>query len=1437
MDDILQTMRNTGSLCEFEYIVRKEAIQEPSKDHRAQAALLGSPTNLTVRETGACELDVLVGCIPSTKGGIMQLYWIGDTGFGLQIDSLGNERDESVPVACGLDKRSKRVFSPSIHHAQALVQSVEHRKTFGGLLSHYVQYQLVEEHTSITDKVLERQTTLCDKLANHRSVGEWDTRWRLRVYALPESLVEDINNEDIVADIIKRPYPYWHVSELMQLVMNVRCKPRTLAFMRGAWRVSLETTIAETFGGLCFHIETCTTSIGGTQVYVLHDIPSEYRLGKSVQSNGRIGISASIGYRSVRTTLQWLLDLGFEQTVANDHIQCLDEMMEQYPFSVSFLASAVQKLIRFRTAYCVIKPNHIGDSAPSKRKLDCRIVLVYCILRLLEGPGHFVPNIQRFVRGPEKMAKRLAVIAFEDSDPDADVLADEPESTAKHATKDVIVSLLASALLSQRIPLWFPSVPVIHLWLRVALRLHASRTAMVYADRPTCPPYVLPWSPEVVSTKKQSVARRDDAFELSAALLRSIGSFSGDMNMVDVIATDKCRYTSSQRMPDTNVPPLRFPEHAIDQHIYPNIALLFKQAYAGSANRSLPFAPVLARLFHEYTGLNPRRTKDEPLIGSMNTNTFIKDAQSAQSRLLMLLQSPKVRLDVSPKKQKCEHGHTRRPPLVRTKTMHVSTTVDYEWLAAMLGPIDVGRIGGHSMIVTLNPYDLNELIVGIKPVVRGQSEDTIDSVLHDTRVQSKAIASARNALATGNLTLKAVAQSNLPNPMLYGCQVKLHTDAKTSQHTYFVQVNDEWMSWEDARTFTRSVHIVEEPRTCLFQTRGQNVILGQVVNKNDRLRKVCEGYSADVLRRVHYYISHSRTCFSMNKVSRDGGTQSGPGNFTVSVHDANAYKCMLTFTKFASNALVVDAGHPFTFRVTDVVALSEIREIVSECLRQSTRTYMTSDTSGSKHTWPAIEDRLGRTLLDFQENAVSSMVRSHTKGRHAHFLNIKVGLGKTLIFLTYLQRRGLTDVRHVVYTMPKSAFGGVLREMMEMGLNVDVLTGKKTASADSEAWTRLGQTHTKECAHDNGARIRVVSTARQCQAYRIIVIEHDTLRKVKHDLMTFMPRALFAIDEVHKCMYTGTQRTGATLELAKASLECVAFTGTPVLNAGSGKLLIPYMEMIVPFNVNTRNFTVAANAMVAYKMETGVGRKETLIDPWDHNCTKTSQEQRIRHDALLFGHNGSPGGDLTGALALCYEACTPVMIQETLARVETQEGVLLVANTTEHQRQLAKALIDAVRNRECFPKTPLRIFCMSLSADGFPTAETTHAHVTVRSDLHLTNDAVQQGREVDYSVVIVRRDQCEGYTATRLGAMVSSVYFTNQATREQMRGRIDRITQHRLAKDGLFVEYVTVRCGILHTIARHYGKAALLSKAMAGKRLGKQDQLKLQRLVKQSSHS
>jgi len=47
----------------------------------------------------------------------------------------------------------------------------------------------------------------------------------------------------------------------------------------------------------------------------------------------------------------------------------------------------------------------------------------------------------------------------------------------------------------------------------------------------------------------------------------------------------------------------------------------------------------------------------------------------------------------------------------------------------------------------------------------------------------------------------------------------------------------------------------------------------------------------------------------------------------------------------------------------------------------------------------------------------------------------------------------------------------------------------------------------------------------------------------------------------------------------------------------------------------------------------------------------------------------------------------------------------------------------------------------------------------------------------DYKVVIVTKRKAQGYTLTRLSVMLTSVYPSNNATREQLAGRINRLGQ------------------------------------------------------------
>ena len=103
--------------------------------------------------------------------------------------------------------------------------------------------------------------------------------------------------------------------------------------------------------------------------------------------------------------------------------------------------------------------------------------------------------------------------------------------------------------------------------------------------------------------------------------------------------------------------------------------------------------------------------------------------------------------------------------------------------------------------------------------------------------------------------------------------------------------------------------------------------------------------------------------------------------------------------------------------------------------------------------------------------------------------------------------------------------------------------------------------------------------------------------------------------------------------------------------------------------------------------------------------------------------------------------------------------------------------------------------------------------------IHLTDDSVSQGRVRDYKVVIVTIRQAEGYTLTRLKVMVTSVYPSNQATRVQIEGRINRIGQvgypHVVeGEEKRAIKYVTVHCGALTWILENHRDAKSIEDVM-----------------------
>lgn len=209
------------------------------------------------------------------------------------------------------------------------------------------------------------------------------------------------------------------------------------------------------------------------------------------------------------------------------------KMKELSWYPPSLLKSLIQKIIR-------VKPTHV--IFPGNITYPALYVLHSAITTLLEHPGSFVPNIQRFVKGTESCFKRVAVSIVEDS--------------YIERSHDIYI-LLINALILQREASYIPSKESID------LLYYCSEEAL---NSPYC---------YVTSTNKNDNALTIYACDLSwfpicSDILNTIGSFESDIRMFREYVgyttyIHANEYTKEQYIP-MNV------WHCVDHHCYTDIA-------------------------------------------------------------------------------------------------------------------------------------------------------------------------------------------------------------------------------------------------------------------------------------------------------------------------------------------------------------------------------------------------------------------------------------------------------------------------------------------------------------------------------------------------------------------------------------------------------------------------------------------------------------------------------------------------------------------------------------------------------------------------------------------------------------------------------------------------------------------------------------------------
>lgn len=506
--------------------------------------------------------------------------------------------------------------------------------------------------------------------------------------------------------------------------------------------------------------------------------------------------------------------------------------------------------------------------------------------------------------------------------------------------------------------------------------------------------------------------------------------------------------------------------------------------------------------------------------------------------------------------------------------------------------------------------------------------------------------------------------------------------------------------------------------------------------------------------------------------------------------EAEAFQYLSHLSEFFPDAIWPSGKKAFAFESASVAFRRELCEhlrntITIEC------------------QWPAWSSQL--SLRNAQIQALQEMMTQHAAGL-ASFLWMLVGQGKTLTVLRFLQET--RSAKYIVWSLPKSAVSSVAAQIAEVG------------------WHPVQMYSTRGTLKKHKIPTLDATVTRTMEADKVYLVEHDHLLKVVDDLAGQMNQTAFVFDEVHKAMQSGTKRTASALRLARIAKQLIALTGTPIVDK-SGYGLMQWLRLCVPFPVSSTNLWVAMNSMVS-PLNTGdvkttdivVQARETDDDraffkanfpkraPWHGNTDTPTSDQwrdmRLRTNRIVTSELVRMAAylvrrrivDTSTGLTMDWraehgQACERDKLPgDHDGWDQHSQRPLVVASDLGHVVEIVNGLIAA-------NVAPADILCV-----GGTRPNTLPPGIRHEKTIHLTEQAVMTGQEPPYKVVVAAQRYCEGYSLTWMTCMFTGAYPSNQASRTQMRGRINRLDAQRLYK-----RYYTVLTGVT-TITYRYQEAA-----------------------------
>lgn len=386
-----------------------------------------------------------------------------------------------------------------------------------------------------------------------------------------------------------------------------------------------------------------------------------------------------------------------------------------------------------------------------------------------------------------------------------------------------------------------------------------------------------------------------------------------------------------------------------------------------------------------------------------------------------------------------------------------------------------------------------------------------------------------------------------------------------------------------------------------------------------------------------------------------------------------------------------------------------------------------------------------RKLWEHQRDSVEMMIDEHEKGKRGHGLYLPVGTGKTGIVLSY-----------IIYLIGKG-------EMPDYCVYTLPPSARDSIERELQAYRIPYQV----------LDMRVEGRIKAIVPGMVNICLHDHLRLngLDEQIRTIAPKMLFINDEFHKTLASKTIRTSLALSFAALSQDFVIMSGTLVRDS-SVDPLIQWLELLVEFEVTEHNYWTAVSGLISKKVVTHVVVERVVID------AKILDEAKYYSMVPRTLGGTSTSLNFKGAYDESNIAVDAELVRQALAYIELKEPIFIVTRNSAHQKDIEQKLTShGVRNIYLITKdTPITL----LPDDPRPI-----------------------------QAVVTTIKHVEGYSLVKMRVMLFPVILSNEASREQAVGRLNRLNQ-----PSPVIRVITIHSGILSYIFKRYEKARSLSEAL-----------------------